>query len=638
MLRLLALAFFALLVACAGREPAAPPPVADVATQRALPAGDVVGAAGLHGGHAWLGIPFAQPPLGALRWRAPQPLARWDGVREALELAAPCPQFASPTGGIEGEPGSIVGDEDCLALNVYAPAFAADAVPGDGARLPVMVWIHGGGNTIGATSYYDGSALATQQNVVVVTIAYRLGALGWFRHASLRRECAPIAVRMPESPPATPETLIAALADVPPDAAPAAETPASAEPPPVALDPSCLDDNSGNFGTLDHVRALEWIRDNIAAFGGDPGNVTIFGESAGGRNVLALLVSPRAAGLFQRVISQSGGTRSSSFAEAEHLVSAAEPGSITSSGEIVKKLAIESSQLRDVPAEQLLRAYDAGGIGMYNAPQVFPDGHVLPLEPTNDVIRAGRHNRVPVLLGTNKDESKLFFLFTPRYAWRLFGVLPILKDETAFFRNASYAARSWKISGADEPARALTAAQPASAFVYRWDWDEEPTVLWADFGELLGAAHGLEIAFVFGHWRLGSASGRLFNAENAPGREQLSAAMQSYWAEFARSGKPGSGVKGELPGWGAWGDAGEQYIVLDTDAGGGIRMSGEIETLAALVAAIEADATYASPDERCVQLAHVQRNHATSYSAAQFAEAAGGACGVKSVEEWVASR
>jgi para-nitrobenzyl esterase len=379
------------------------------------------------------------------------------------------------------------------------------------------------------------------------------------------------------------------------------------------------------------------VRNNIAGFGGDPGNVTIFGESAGGRNVLALLVSPRASGLFHRVISQSGGTRSPTLAEAENLASDAEPGSATSSSEIARKLGVEASALRDVPVEHLLRAYDAGGIGMYDVPQVFPDGHVLPAEPTTDVIRAGRHNRVPVLLGTNKDENKLFLVFNPRYAWRVFGVLPLLKDETAFMRDAGYGARSWKIGGADEPARALTAAQPGSAFVYRWDWDEEPRVLWADFGELLGAAHGLEIAFVFGHWKLGSTSGRLFNEDNAAGREQLSRAMQSYWAQFARAGNPGSGAQGELPAWTAWDDAGDKYLVLDSEAGGGVRMSREVETLDALIADIEADATFESAAERCTQLAYVQRNQPAAFGAERFAAAAGGACGAKSALEWMSA-
>jgi len=587
----------AALGACGGRDAALPPPVADEAARRSLPAGEVIGTGGWHGGHAWRGLPFAQPPTGALRWRAPQPAERWSGLREALTFGSPCPQFASSVGGVPGEPGSIKGNEDCLYLNVYAPAFAADAVPGEGARLPVMFWIHGGGNTIGAASRYDGSALATQQNVIVVTTNYRLGALGWFRHAALRPECA-----------AAPEA-----------------------------DAACLADASGNFGTLDQIRALEWVRDNIAAFGGDPNNVTIFGESAGARNALALLVSPRAAGLFQRAIAQSGGTRSSSLAEAENLATDPEPGAATSSREIAKKLGVDAAALRDVPAETLLRAYYTGGIGMYDAPQVFPDGSVLPAEDTLSAIRAGRYNAVPVLIGTNADENKLFFFLDPRYVRRVFGIFPIVKDETAYFRDTDYATRGWKINGADEPARALSEVQPGRVFVYRWDWDEEGSVLWADLGELIGAAHGLEIAFVFDHWSLGREGRALYTKQNEPGRKALAAAMQGYWAEFARNGDPGSGRNGGLPAWTAWNEAGDKYIVLDTEQGGGIRMSAETETLPELIAAIEADATYADTATRCTALAFLHRNAATTFTAEQFATSAGGACAEKSPSSWIAA-
>jgi para-nitrobenzyl esterase len=456
-----------------------------------------------------------------------------------------------------------------------------------------MVWIHGGGNSIGATSGYDGSALAAGQDVVVVTVAYRLGGLGWFRHASLRRECP-------------------------------------------AGDSACLDDVSGNFATLDQIRALAWVRDNISSFGGDPSNVTIFGESAGARNVLALLVSPRAAGLFQRAISQSGGTRSSSFAEAEHAASDAEPGAPTSSAEIVRKLGVEPSALRDVPTEAFLRAYQSEASPMYYAPQLFPDGAVLPAEETLAVIRAGRHNSVPVLIGTNKDEQKLFTFISPRYVWRLFGVLPIVRDERAYLRDSDYATRAWKIRGADEPARALASSQPERVFAYRWDWDEQPSVLWADLGELIGAAHGLEIAFVFGHWSQGANSRALYTEANAPGREALSAAMQSYWVEFARSGDPGRGLRGELPAWTAWDEAGDKYVVLDTEAGGGIRMARETESLDQLIAAIEAEPSYADAAARCSALAALSLNAPESFGADRFSASAGGSCAAKTRQAWLA--
>jgi para-nitrobenzyl esterase len=268
---------------------------------------------------------------------------------------------------------------------------------------------------------------------------------------------------------------------------------------------------------------------------------------------------------------------------------------------------------------------------------MFPDGAVLPAEDTLASIRAGKHNRVPVLIGTNADESKLFLFLDPRYVWRLFGVLPIVRDEPRYFRDSAYSTRSWKISGADEPARALAAIQPGNVFVYRWDWDEEPSVLWADLGELIGAAHGLEIAFVFDHWNLGPTSRSLYTEENAAGRELLSSAMQSYWAEFARSGKPGRGGKGDLPDWTAWDEAGDKYLVLDTEDDGGIRMSRETETLSELIAAIEADATYADAAARCAALAGIQRSAPAAFTAAQFAAAAGGSCAEKTPSAWIAA-
>ncbi len=604
---LAALLVVSALLAC-GSTPKEPRAAshADPATRRSLPAGDLIGGAGLYGGHAWLGIPFAQPPRGPLRWRAPEPLPRWPGERPALAFGSPCPQLASPLGGVPGPRGAVVGDEDCLFLNVYAPAFAPGAHPGPGARLPVMLWIHGGGNTIGAASFYDGSALATQQNLIVVTIHYRLGALGWFRHAALRESAAP----SPTDPPG---------------------------------------DASGNYGTLDQIRALEWVRDNIAAFGGDPGNVTIFGESAGGRNVLALLVSPRAAGLFHRAISQSGGTRSASLAEAEQWSDAPEPGAATSSNEILARVLVAgriapsrdaarawiaerpaaalAGFLRDLPVDSLLRAYPGSGTGMVDLPQIFPDGAVLPSEPTLELLRTpGRFHAVPVMLGTNKDEEKLFAFLNPGYVWRLFGLLPIVRDRSVFFRDTDYRTRSWKIAGVDEPARALAASQPGRVFAYRWDWDEEPSVLWADLGELVGAAHGLEIPFVFDHWELGPEGRYLYGEANAPGREALSAAMQSYWAAFARDGDPGRGADGELPAWRPWDSAGEKYAVLDTPAGGGFRMSGETETMAELTAAIAADPTWADDAERCTALAWIHERAPSSFDAAAFASTGGGRC------------
>ncbi|HEM47360.1 MAG TPA: hypothetical protein ENO23_10000, partial [Alphaproteobacteria bacterium] len=264
-----ALALAAGVVGCAA-DRATPSREIDETSLRHPPAGDVVGYTGQYGSHVWSGLPYAAPPRGELRWRAPRPLARWSGRYEATRPATPCPQIASTFAGVvDQEPGTHAGDEDCLQLDVYAPRMEPEALPGEDARLPVMVWIHGGGNVVGHAGFYDGGHLAQSQDVVVVAIHYRLGPLGFFRHAALRA-----------------------------DARNALEA-------------------SGNFGLLDQIRALEWVRDNIAAFGGDPANVTVFGESAGGRDVLALLLSEPARGLFHRAIAQSGAVRYAPLEESE---------------------------------------------------------------------------------------------------------------------------------------------------------------------------------------------------------------------------------------------------------------------------------------------------------------------------------
>ena len=587
-------------LACAS-SPLAPVPGTDPATLRRLPAGAVVGAAGQHGGHAWVGLPYAEPPLGELRWRTPQPLLPWTGTREALAFGASCPQPASPLGGDDSAPpGTLVGSEDCLYLDVYAPAFTPDRIPSAGARLPVMVWIHGGGNTIGAARNYDGSRLATTHQVIVVAINYRLGALGWFRHAALREGRG-----APEA--------------------------------------------SGNFGTLDQIRALEWVRDNAAGFGGDPGNVTIFGESAGGQNVLALLVSPLARGLFQRAIAQSGGTWSSTPAEAEHYRDDAMPGDAQSSSEILLRLlqpeataqgrasakaalAARSpgelaAALRVVPVDRLFAAYTAEEGERYDPPRVFREGSVLPEAPFLEALGTpDAYHAVPVLLGSNRDEQKLFAFIDQEQVRRWFGLIPQAKDPMAYQRDTTYRSRAWKVTGVDEPARRLAGALPGQVFAYRFDWDEEPSVLWSDLGELIGAAHGLEIPFVFGHWQLGSAGNSLFDAENLAGREELAATMMSYWAEFAWRGDPGRGRTGTLPRWTAWQDDGEKYVVLDTPAGGGVRMASESERLPDIAAAILADPSFRDEAERCRALARLGEWTLDQPPHEDYAAAANGVC------------
>lgn len=546
-------------------------PQPDPVSQRSLPAGDVVGFRDTYGGHAWLGLPFAAPPVGDWRWRAPRAAARWEGVREALHTGEACPQYASVFAGSPREATGVIGSEDCLTLDVWAPV----AVPGAGARLPVMVWIHGGGQSIGRAGFYQGGNLARTHELVVVAVQYRLGPLGWLRHAALRQDADPL-------------------------------------------------DASGNYGTLDLIRALEWVRENIASFGGDPDNVTIFGESAGGTNVLSLLLARQASGLFHRAILQSAGFGIEDTKYAERYRDAAQPGHTHSANEWIAQLYVNDRKASDreaarealagmkraeiaqwlrarSPAE-LLAGYGDREQGMLWFPSVFADGVVLPAADAQGLLERGAYQQVPVLLGTNRDENQLFMAFEPSLArWR-FGLFPEPLDADRYAAQGEATALAWKARSVDEPARAMRAAQGPSVYAYRWDWDEEPSIPFLyDGGAVIGAAHGLEIAFVFGHWDLGPESRNLFVPWNRGGRQSLAASMMSYWAEFAYHGSPGRGRGGDQPEWTAWepGEGAPKYAVLDTPRGGGIRMASETWTVPRVVASVLADPRLDAARDRC---------------------------------------
>jgi len=571
----------ALLALACGR--AAPERHADAATHRRTALGEVVGHLGADGTHAWHGLPFAQPPVGPLRWRAPAPAEPWTGVREALADPHGCAQPPPPIRAHPNPDGSS-GSEDCLYLNVFAPAFAENAVPQGAERLPVMVWIHGGGNSIGDARLYDGGHLAGEQHVIVVAVQYRLGPFGWLRHAALRADAG------------------------------ASEA-----------------EQSGNFGTLDLIEALRWVKANIAAFGGDPARVTVFGESAGGRNTYTLVQSPLAAGLFQRAISESGGVSAPTLAQAENLATAPEPGWENSSSELLLRLLQKHRGAKDrdaalalaaslSPAEtaaflrerspgELLAAYAGGaGMGMLRFPNTFPDGAVLPALSAEEQFTSGRYNRVPVILGTNRDENKLFMAFDRQYVRLWFKLLPSVRDQRVYDRDAEYQALAWKLNGADDPARWMRKAQGPSVFAYRFDWDELDRFLWVDWSKTIGAGHSIEIPFVFGDFDIPLLRS-LFADANVASRRQLSHAMMSYWAEFAATGAPGRGRDGKLPLWKPWDESAEtsdRFQVFDSEAGGGIRMSSDAMTSTKLVTRLLADDRFASADERCGFIAKLQ--------------------------------
>ena len=539
------------------------PHVLDTTTRTTTASGTVVGFVDALGSHAWMGIPFAAPPVGELRWRAPQPTPNWSGDLQALQAGNLCPQYASQLSGDGDVPtGGITGVEDCLYLNVWAPA--------DAENLPVMLWLHGGGNSIGHGGSYSGDALATQENVIVVTINYRLGPLGWFSHPALANGDA-------------------------------------------------LDD-SGNYGTLDAIAALGWARDNIAAFGGDPNNVTLFGESAGAADTLALMASPLAKGLFHRAIVQSGGFRTSTIATAQNFVDDLASGHAFSSREVVNQLLVRDgtaadrntakSQQQDTSnselksylysktPEEILAVYDGGGFGMINFVQLVADGYVLPKEPAEQIFAsADTYNAVPVILGTNRDETALFMVRSPQYVENRLGIFPKLIDESVYLTDVRYGSLAWKARGVDDLARLMTRNQPDSVFAYRFDWDEEGSVMGYDLSTALGAAHGLEIAFAFGSFEGGMGLSYLY--PQTPARDALANSMMGYWANFARTGTPGRGSTGKEVEWTPWGKNDQRMIILDTLADSGIRMSDEEVSTASVKAALATDTLVTSTRQRC---------------------------------------
>lgn len=446
------------------------------------------------GGHlAFLGVPYAAPPVGALRFKAPEPPAAWSGVRDAI---APGPVAPQDLLAAEGFKATGPESEDCLYLNVYTPA-------ADGARRPVMVWIHGGGFSHGSGSQpsYDGGPLAERGDVVVVTLNYRLGALGYLylgEHGGARWGAAT------------------------------------------------------NAGQLDQIAALRWVQDNIAAFGGDPAQVTIFGESAGGVAVATLLAMPAAQGLFARAIAQSGTANrlaNTDFAAA-------------TTARYLKALGIEDAdpdKLRSVSVEALLRAQGPRG-----PLSPIVDGRSLPQRPIA-AVREGMARQIPLMVGTNRDEHKLYVpaqrpaIDDAELERQVREQLPKgaaarAADVIAVYRK-SRAARGLPDSAHDIadavatasrfriPAIRLCEAQLAHqprTFLYQFDWPSP-----ARRGAL-GACHGLEIPFVFGTLRAGN-NDRF--AGSGPAAEELSANMMDAWLAFARTGDPSHAGIGPWPAY-----------------------------------------------------------------------------------------
>jgi para-nitrobenzyl esterase len=483
---------------------------------------------------AFRGIPYARPPVGELRWQPPQAPLPWQGVREALQPGSACTQrisgltpFFAPMADAYGskfEQPPIKSSEDCLYLDVWVPEWPVKRA------LPVMVWLHGGSNTVGSgtESTYDGVSL-TRHGVLLITLNYRLGVMGFFSHPELTAESS--------------------------------------------------HHSSGNYGLLDQLAALNWVKQNIAWFGGDPDNVTLFGESAGAIDAARLMTSPLAAGLFKRVISESGPAFESgqTLSQAEAFgsaVSALEPGDAQSTS---------LERLRALPATEVealvLKAKEHFSIDITAA---TADSWVLPMSPQQAFL-AGSIQKVDLLIGLNGRELSAFRLSAaaaakssggPNSVAESGGLKKFLEVARPYFGSwtnpaiAIYFGRMLlnKNAGLDGAANDLIGACPVGAmasltsaagqhvFVYRFD-RSIPGKAEAE----LGAFHSLEVPYVFGSLRDREWQWLPATADDV----SLSDLLQSYWTNFAKTSNPNASG---LPNWPAWSEEEKKFLVVNQDA------------------------------------------------------------------------
>jgi len=469
---------------------------------------------------AWKAIPYTKPPVGPLRWKAPEDPDPWIEIKDTSKYCSPCIQYASFGG-------SVTGSEDCLYLNIWRPQTQET-------NLPVYFWIHGGGNSAGVawgtglpgTEDFSGANLAGTSNFVFVSANYRLGPLGWFTHPALREDV-----------------------------------------------PGSEKDDSGNYGTLDLIKALTWVQDNIEAFGGNPDKVMIFGQSGGGFNVHSLLLSPLATGLFHTAMSQSGGFRLSSVAEGEESVRNVIMRLLVNDG---TALDLDEAQayldgmsdseiedyLRGKTGPELLYAHDQSSLAMISFPYHFLDGTVYPETGLETLADGSYPNKVPIILGTTKEERKSTMMLDPYFDGK-----PDLYQIVA-----SYGSDYWKAGAVDEVARKLTSHtdQPA-VYAYQFRWgaigDTGQSQLPDPWGFRFGAGHALDIPFFFGRENepfMGILHLLFWTEENRPGRDALADAMMRYVARFARTGDPNE-LGSSLPGWSPWSNdsGGPKSILFD---------------------------------------------------------------------------
>lgn len=526
---------------------------------------------------AWFGIPYAKPPLGDLRWKAPQSPDPWQGDLDTVAHCMPCIQKVYKDGQQLGS--EYIGSEDCLYLDIYRPKSSAT-------NLPVYVWIHGKLNNIGTARDYNGSILAQKGNMVVVVIQYRLGPMGWFTHPTIRN---------------TENKL----------------------------------DASGNYGMLDHIKALKWVKKNIAAFGGNPDNVTIGGQSSGAHNSLNLLISSAAKGLFHKVVVQSASMGHRDFKQGDRQSNAMidwllmddetvedENAAVVFRSQMtndeIKKYLHSKAATKIIDASQI-----AGNDEIISPNAAFQDGTLLPKLNWLDAISSGSYNKVPILIGSNEYEFKNLlpsygklvknnFSTIPSgdYTWyNLFKVLdgtlkindvfPTQRDKDFFHTIGHLKSRMLRANNVDAIARALkTDDDTTPVYVYRFDWSGGGDSLLDDFNFIFGASHGMEIPFFFGN--SDNTLDHAFTQTNKTGRVELQKAMIRYFSSFIKKGNPNLKSPSLLK-WPQWSNNEGTPKIITFDAGLSgllLSVSNEEEVLPAVLADVVASkVTFNQTDE-----------------------------------------
>ena len=452
---------------------------------------------------SWYDIPYAQPPVGNLRWKAPKEIISPNSIIKLKDNNFCIQKTSSLGGSSQFSDESISGSEDCLYLDIFAPKMDKNN------SLPVMFWIHGGGNTSGLKDLYEFNKMVKKHEVIIVRINYRLGPFGWFTHPAIQ-------------------------------------------------DLQDGIDKTSNFGTLDIIAALNWVQENISLFGGDPNNVTIFGESAGGHNVYSLIASKKAKGLFNKAIAMSGYTTSISPQNAYKQDKDTATSDYTG-WEVVNKIIkddqekFSKEEIRDIllniSAEDFFKIY-ADRDSFQELPLLTSDDIVIPGIGLRESLQdKDLINNVPIIAGSNADEVKLW-LATAEYfvdleysfLGSILGIPKVfLTDEEAFEAFNYYRSAAWKIRGVDDPLYSLSKAGNNKLYSYRFDWDDHSRFIVGDFKKLIGAAHATEIPLLTGNSKLvGGFPLSTLIYPPSPSKRYVSKNMMMFWTTFAKYGSPGS--------------------------------------------------------------------------------------------------